>query len=245
MRADDAAQSAAHAKVRCEEKKAQLQQLKMEMNTQLSSAVDETCNAPLEVSKRIDSLYLKGCSSPKDRFSHQLDLIHGNQVVLDKLQKRIDSLVKCCRRNGEDSASSGCHCIQCWEMRAQRTQKMAETCEMAAEVARKQSGGYRAQSAGAVKAPRAAKHLRSLRQAANLGEVTTECVPVQEIPSSARLLRRARQPSTPSAAKFLSDHGKTTQEGFPAIIASESSRPRSASCVLDKRRRSRFSSEDF
>merc|ERR1719473_1889249 len=96
VRADDAAQSAAQARVRCEEKKAQLHHLQMEMNAQLSSGNKEPCNSPSEVSKRIDSMYLKGCSSPNQRFAHQLDLTMGNHEVLEKLQGRIDKLQHCC-----------------------------------------------------------------------------------------------------------------------------------------------------
>jgi len=247
MRADDAAQSAAQEQVRCEKKKAQLQQLKMEMDAQLSNPSLEACNSPLAVSKRIDSLYLNGYSSPTQRFSHQLDLIHGNQIVVDKLQKRIDLLEKGCKNHGEDSTSCNCSCIHCCQVRAQKKQKMAETLALAAEVAQKQSCGHRGHSVAAVEAgkTRAAKHLRSLQESAKLYEVPTECAPAQDRPSSARLMRRTLRSSAPSASKFTSHPGSITQEGLPAVTHSESCRPRSASCVLEKSRRSRVSNADF
>jgi len=247
MRADDAAQSVSQAQVRCDEKKAQLQQLKMEMDAQLSNPSPEACNSPLEVSKRIDSLYLKGYSSPTQRFSHQLDLLNGNHAVLDKLQKRIDLLEKGCKNHGEDSASLDCNCIHCCQVRLQKKQKMAETLELAAEVARKQTCGYRGHSVSTVEAgkTRAAKHLRSLQESAKLCEGPIECAPAQDRPSSACILRRTQRSSAPSASKFSSHSGSITSEGLPAVTHSENCRPRSASCVLEKSRRRRVSNENF
>jgi len=250
VRADNAAESAAQAQVRCQEKKAQLQQLKLEMDAQLSCENHEACQSPvavLEVSKRIDSLYLKGCSSPTERFAHQLDLTLGNHAVLDKLQKRIDSLEKgCCGHHGEDRT---CRCVRCWEVRAQREQKMAKVLGDAAEVARKQSDGYRGHSVGAVTAPRAAKHLRSLQASAGLCEVSTEGATDKNRPSpvSPVLMRRAKRQSTLSASKFTSDPGciSTTQEWFPAMTPLEHRRPRSASCALEQSRRRHSSNTDF
>eukprot|EP00746_Dinoflagellata_sp_MGD_P068330 gnl/MRDRNA2_/MRDRNA2_28141_c0_seq1.p1 gnl/MRDRNA2_/MRDRNA2_28141_c0~~gnl/MRDRNA2_/MRDRNA2_28141_c0_seq1.p1 ORF type:complete len:278 (-),score=43.84 gnl/MRDRNA2_/MRDRNA2_28141_c0_seq1:280-1113(-) len=251
VRADNAAQSAAQARVRCEEKKAQLQQLKVEMDAQLSCENHEGCHSPaevLEVSKRIDSLYLKGCSSPTQRFAHQLDLTLGNHVVLDKLQKRIDSLEKGCRHHGEGMISRTCHCVQCCEARAQREQKMAEVLGLVAEVSRKQSGGYRGHSVGVVTAPRAAKHLRSLQKSAGLCKASTESSVDKDgpLPACAHLMRRARRQSAPSASKFTSDPGcLSASQRIPATTPSEICRPRSASCVLEQNRRRRFSNEDF
>lgn len=244
MRADNAAQSAAQAQVRVEEKKTQLQQLKMEMDAQLSCEIDEACHSPLEVSKRIDSLYLKGCSSPTQRFAHQLDLTLGNKAIVDKLQKRIDSLEKGCNHHGEDVISRTCNCVSCCEVRAQQKQKMAEVCGLVAEVARKQSGGYRGLSVGAVKVPRAAKHLRLLQESAGLCELPTDSAAGEDRPSSACpcLMRRARRPSTSSSK---SDPGCITKEAFPAMTPSENRRPRSASCVLEQSRRRRSSNYNF
>jgi len=244
-RADKAASSAALALARCEEKKGHLQQLELEICAQQSNAVNEACNAPAQVSKRIDSLQLRSCSSPTERFAHQLDLIYGTQQVVDKLQRRINCLQKH-SAHSDVSTCCGCNCIHCCELRAQQKQEMAQTLELAAKVAVKHCGGYRGHSVGAVKTqgdakhPQSAKHLRALRESANLyDEDRTACASVKTRPVTASpvcLRQRMMQPSSSSQAQKA--------ELASPELSTGKLRPRSASCASCTTRR-RVSNEDF
>lgn len=199
-RADDAALAAAQAHTRCEEKKKQLQQLVLEIDAQQSSAVQEAFNSPSEVAKRIDSVQMKSCSSPIDRFAHQLELIQGTRQVVDKLEKRIEKLRGHCGRCGECITRCSCNCIDCWEVRAQKKQEVAVTLSRAAEAARQHCSSSRPHSVGAVQPPkdttkaRCARHHQSLQEAANLHQILTDSsVAAHSRPttSPARLMRRA------------------------------------------------------
>lgn len=217
-RADDAALSAAQARARCEEKQEHLKHLVLEVDAQQSSAVDELCNSPSDLAKRVDLLQLKCCSSPSDRFAHQLDLIHGTHQVVEKLEKRIDSLQK--QQN-------------CWDVRVQKKQAKADTLRRAAEIADKQQHGYRASSVGAVNLRASAKHLKALQEAANLHEdsklASTKVQPI--------LMRR----TMPSGWRYSCPEAVSLTKP-PSTTGS---RPRSASCACHATRRRRVTNDDF
>jgi len=246
-RADDAALVAAQAHTRCEEKKKQLQQLVLEIDAQQSSAVQEAFNSPSEVAKRIDSVQMKSCSSPSERFAHQLDLIHGTRQVVGKLEKRIKMLQEHCGQCGECVTRCSCNCIDCWEVRAQKKQEMAQTLSLAAEAARKHCSGSQRRSVSAVKASsgamtaRAGRHRQSLQEAANLHQDFTDCDDVAaKSPKTApaRLMRRVVRPASPCAASAKGE--------LPAIKQSTHGyTPRSTSLGVSSNRRRFVSNEDF
>lgn len=232
-RADDAALSAAQARARCEEKQEHLKHLVMEVDAQQSSAVEELCNSPSDLAKRVDLMQLKCCSSPSDRFAHQLDLLHGTHQVVEKLEKRIDSLQKHCGQCKQDFSSCTCNCIGCWDVRAEKKQAKADTLRRAAEIADKQQHGYRASSVGAVNVRASARHLKALQEAANLHEdsklASTKAQPVlmrRTMPSDWRY-------SCPEAVSLTKPPSTT------------GSRPRSASCAFLATRRRRVKNDDF
>lgn len=244
QRADNAAVAAAHAHTRCEEKKRQVQQLVLEIDAQQSSAVQEACNSPAAVAKRIDSVQLKSCSSPSERFAHQLDLIHGTRQVVGKLEKRIKMLQEHCGQCGECVTRCSCNCIDCWEVRAQKKQEMAQTLSLAAEAARKHCSGSQRRSVSAVKASsdtmkaRAGRHRQSLQEAANLHQDFTDCDDVAAKTAPARLMRRVVRPASPCAA--------STKGELPAIKQSTHGyTPRSTSLGVSSNRRRIVSNEDF
>jgi len=231
MRADKADLSAAQARSCCEEKKEHLKHLLIELDTQQSDAVTEACNSPAEVSKRVDHVQLKGCSSPCERFAHQIDLFNGTRQVVDKLQKRIESLNK---HHEKHSHSCTCKCIDCCEERMRKKQEVADTLRRAAVVAQKQTGGKQhgcrlSSSLGAVKARPSTRHLQSLQDAQKLRE-DVSCAPVEAEP-----MRR----TTPWCFKPSRD---AAEAKLPSLTGT---RPRSASCVSRPSRRQYTSNEDF
>lgn len=236
VRADKAAQAAAQARERCEEKKRQTQHLTLEIDALQSCTDQEASNSPIEVAKRVDKRQLNGCSSPCERFAHQLDLAHGSQQVLDKLEKRINSLQKHCGHCGQSLASCNCNCIHCWDVRAQKKQDVADTLRRAAEVAQKQMSDYpgnRSSSVGAVSMRSSAKHLRSLQEAAKLNVYEdSKCVSAEARPLSGCMTKRRMSSTQPCSPQVVA------KAKLPLLT-----RPRSSSCVSARRRFK--SNEDF